>query len=186
MAFMLTSDLTPGILDVFLQRGYDGATLAHLARETGLSKASLYHHFPGGKSEMAATLVRSAIADLHARAYVPLMASDPPQNFQDFIAGFAGYVQQGQSDCILSIFARHDTAGEDLDELRKQIAAQFNDWHTLLTQAFEARGAKPKRADRQAHELVALLYGALMQAKMHNKPELFTRAMKRLQKEYAA
>ena len=91
-----------------------------------------------------------------------------------------------QSDCILSVFARHDTAREDIGELKHQIAAQFDDWHSALIQAFEANGAKPKRADREAHELMGRLYGALMQAKMHNKPELFTRTIKRLQKEYAA
>ena len=183
---MQTADLIPSILDVFLQRGYDGATLTHLAKATGLSKASLYHHFPGGKAEMAATLVRSAISDLHAQAYVPLTIVRPPEHLQAFVSGFANYVEQGQSDCILSVFARHDTAREDIGELKHQIAAQFDDWHSALIQAFEANGAKPKRADREAHELMGRLYGALMQAKMHNKPELFTRTIKRLQKEYAA
>ncbi len=40
--------------DVFRRRGYEGATLSVLSRACGLGKASLYHHFPGGKDEMAA------------------------------------------------------------------------------------------------------------------------------------
>lgn len=180
------SDLLPRILDVFLRRGYDGATLTHLAKATGLSKASLYHHFPGGKTEMAASLVRSAIADLHARAYVPLSSLQHPANLHAFINGFAQYVQNGQSDCILSVFARQDTAREDIGELKQLIADQFSDWHTILSQVLEANGAKTKRAHREAHELVSRLYGALMQAKMHNQPELFMRMIKRLQKEYVA
>jgi len=43
---------------VFRERGYEGATLTQLAAATGLGKASLYHHFPGGKAEMADVLVR--------------------------------------------------------------------------------------------------------------------------------
>ena len=47
----------PEILDrlmvLFRQRGYDGASLADIAEVTGLCKSSLYHHFPGGKLEMA-------------------------------------------------------------------------------------------------------------------------------------
>lgn len=182
---MLTADLTPRILEVFLQRGYDGATLTNLSRATGLSKASLYHHFPGGKPEMAASLVRSAIADLHARAYVPLSASTSAHDLQVFITGFADYVQNGQSDCILSVFARHDTAREDIGELKQQIVAQFNDWHAMLCQTFEAKGLKPKRADREAYALMGRLYGALTQAKMHNDADLFARTIKRLKKEYA-
>jgi len=49
---------------VFRERGYEGATLTQLAAATGLGKASLYHHFPGGKAEMADVLVRDAIADV--------------------------------------------------------------------------------------------------------------------------
>ncbi|MFT7651655.1 MAG: TetR/AcrR family transcriptional repressor of lmrAB and yxaGH operons, partial [Candidatus Azotimanducaceae bacterium] len=43
------TQLTEDLRQVFITRGYDGATLAHLSASTGLSKASLYHHFPGGK-----------------------------------------------------------------------------------------------------------------------------------------
>ncbi|MDH3644464.1 MAG: TetR/AcrR family transcriptional regulator, partial [Gammaproteobacteria bacterium] len=35
------------LVTVFKKRGYEGATLNQLADATGLSKASLYHHFPG-------------------------------------------------------------------------------------------------------------------------------------------
>lgn len=181
----LKTELLPNILQVFLTRGYDGATLAHLAEATGLSKASLYHHFPGGKQEMAATLVRQAIAELHSNAFVPLQAGTPPESLIVFIDGFAEYVQHGQSDCILSILGRHDTAHEDSKGIRDEIAAQFSDWHTTLCQAFEGAGLKSKRAERNAHVLMSRLYGALLVAKMHNKPELFARAIKRLKKDYS-
>lgn len=42
----------PCLLQLFRQYGYDGATLARISEATGLGKASLYHHFPGGKDEM--------------------------------------------------------------------------------------------------------------------------------------
>ncbi len=54
------------ILDeVFRRRGYDGATLSVLSRACGLGKASLYHHFPGGKDEMADVLLQRAVAQLN-------------------------------------------------------------------------------------------------------------------------
>ena len=181
-AVMVTSDLLPIIAEIFIRRGYDGATLAQLSRATGLSKASLYHHFPDGKAEMAASIVRSAIADLHGRAFVPLSVNRPPESLRLFVLGFASYVQDGRSDCILSIFAHQEH--EDINDLNQQISAQFRDWHMLLKQAHEGHGLKTKRAGRAAHDLMAHLYGALSQAKLHNQPEIFQNTVKRLAKQY--
>src|SRR5690348_12949678 len=47
----------PCLLRLFRQHGYDGATLAKISEATGLGKASLYHHFPGGKDEMVETVL---------------------------------------------------------------------------------------------------------------------------------
>lgn len=43
----------PALFQLFRESGYDGVSLAQIAVATGLGKASLYHHFPGGKVEMA-------------------------------------------------------------------------------------------------------------------------------------
>lgn len=179
----LKSDLVPRILDVFLERGYDGATLVHLASAAGLSKASLYHHYPGGKVEMAAALVHHAIADLQNRAFNPLQTQPPREGIVLFVSGFSNYVQGGHSDCILSILGRHLTAHEEISPLKEAISAQFNDWQHSLAAIYEQLGCKPKRANREAQQLLSSLYGALLTSKMHNKPELFARAIKRIQKE---
>lgn len=42
----------PVLFKLFRQYGYDGVSLSKIAAETELGKASLYHHFPGGKAEM--------------------------------------------------------------------------------------------------------------------------------------
>lgn len=48
------------LTELFYEFGYDGTSLALITDRTGLGRASLYHHFPGGKEEMArAVLARS-------------------------------------------------------------------------------------------------------------------------------
>ena len=168
---------------VFVARGYDGATLVHLAQAVGLSKASLYHHFPGGKPEMAATLVRHAIADLQRSAFSHLHSNlDPAQRLEAFIDGFVVYTNGGQTDCLLAVFSHHATAGEDTEAMRATIAQQFADWHAALEVVIESLGVKPKKARHQAHDLLSALYGALLTAKMHNQPALFSQAVKRIKK----
>ena len=176
--------LTEQLQSVFIERGYDGATLVHLAHATGLSKASLYHHYPGGKPEMAASLVRHAIARLQRMAFQHLQAhTAPAQALQEFIAGFAAYTNHGHSACFLAVISHHGTAHEEITPLQNEISRQFGDWHKALAATFEALGEKPKRADRKAHELIARLYGALMNAKIHREPRLFEKAIARLTKE---
>ena len=46
----------PTLFQLFRQHGYDGVSLAKIAAATELGKASLYHHFPGGKAEMMAAI----------------------------------------------------------------------------------------------------------------------------------
>ena len=45
-ALLSREDLLDRLLLVFRDRGFEGATIAEIARATGLGKASLYHHFP--------------------------------------------------------------------------------------------------------------------------------------------
>ncbi|MEW6705003.1 MAG: TetR/AcrR family transcriptional regulator [Pseudomonadota bacterium] len=55
---LLTKDaLIDKLVDVVYDYGYDGATLSVISEVTGLGKASLYHHFPGGKEQMAAEVL---------------------------------------------------------------------------------------------------------------------------------
>ncbi len=183
-----TKELLYGQLrDVFIQRGYDGATLTHLASASGLSKASLYHHFPGGKPEMAMVLLRFAITDLQRKAFRHLSSNaKPAERLVAFAEGFSEYTEGGERDCLLAVLSHHLTAHEETAVHRAAIADQFKDWHTQVAAVYETAGTKPKRAARQAHDLLGSLYGALLNAKMHNQPKLFRAAISRKLKALAA
>ena len=56
------SEAVQKLVMVFRQHGYEGATLSKISEATGLGRASLYHHFPGGKQEMARAVLESVAA----------------------------------------------------------------------------------------------------------------------------
>jgi AcrR family transcriptional regulator len=171
------SELIGQIGGVFRARGYEGATLTHLAAATGLGKASLYHHFPGGKTEMADVLLREAVAQAERLAFSRLKGADAPgDRLQRFIAGFADYLEQNDGTCLLGVLA----LGSDREAHRQQITAQFRDWQASLARTFEEAGHKPKRAIRAASELLNLLYGAQAVSKLLNDPQHLRRTLKRL------
>jgi len=39
-------------VQVFNERGYDGTSMGDLSRAAGISKSSIYHHVPGGRTEV--------------------------------------------------------------------------------------------------------------------------------------
>ena len=173
------TDLLSAIAQVFEAQGYDGATLNALAAATGLGKASLYHHFPGGKPEMAAILLRGAVAALEKNAYSHLSVPGPArQRLAAFIDGFRDYVAHGERACLVTILAQGSLGAVHGGE----VAARFTDWQARLAVVYEEAGLKPKAARRAAAELLACLYGSLLLTRLGNDPDCFRRQARRLKK----
>ena len=68
-------DLVDKLTDIFCEYGYDGTSLTILSQNTGLGRASLYYHFPGGKEEMANAVYEKISRDFTKLVLSPL-ASD--------------------------------------------------------------------------------------------------------------
>lgn len=177
------AQLTAQLGQVFRERGYEGATLTQLAAATGLGKASLYHHFPGGKAEMLDVLVREAIALAETRAFARLEGPGPAQErLAAFIDGFADYLQESGGPCLLGVLAL-GSSRQAIGDLAGQMSEQMTLWRQRLERSFEAAGCRPKRAARSAAEVLETLYGAQVLAELHDDPRHLRRACKRLQRE---
>jgi TetR/AcrR family transcriptional repressor of lmrAB and yxaGH operons len=167
------------LVTVFKKRGYEGATLNQLAAATGLGKASLYHHFPGGKAEMAAVLLRQAVARLQKSAFSRLGKSAPAEvRLQQFVDGFSAYTEHGESPCLVAILAQ----GSAQEVHGESIAQQYQDWMAALTSVFAETGQKSRRAQRSAAELLTGLYGNLLTAQLLGDANHFRRGIKRIKK----
>ncbi len=177
------TDLLPALADVFQNMGYDGATLSLLAAATGLSRASLYHHFPGGKAEMAAALLRDAVVELEQSAFSRLAGTLPAdERLAAFVDGFSDYVHEGEGRCLIAVLATGSAGAVH----GTTIAGQFAEWSHRLAATFEECGYKPKRAGRAATDLLTGLYGALQLATLLKDPSVFRAQLKRLKKRLPA
>lgn len=173
------SDLKESLRKVFLDHGYAGSSIANLAAASDLGKASLYHHFPGGKADMARALVREAIGRLQ-RATTSLSSTDEPRaNLERLLDEFDAYVEGGKRPCLLALFASEHA--EVIDHA--QLARQFEHWRQQVSAQYEALGASPKAARRRAERLLADLYGFLSLANLCAEPEIFERGMKQLRRD---
>ena len=144
---------------VFRDRGYEGASVADLSRATGLGKSSLYHHFPGGKDQMAEavlqkakTFIENAVAEV-ARSPEPLKA-----RIRKVVKALDKIYAGGRNPCVLGQLASSEIAPAARQTLREIFAVWID---AIATLAHES-GISHARARQFAEDWVARLQGALV------------------------
>ncbi len=92
------------LLEEFRCAGFEGLSLSRISEVTGLGKASLYHHFPGGKGEMAEAVMELAAEWLEAHVFAPLEADgDPAKRLATVLKSFEAFYDGGAKSCLLDV-----------------------------------------------------------------------------------
>lgn len=158
-ALLSRADLLDRLLLVFRDRGFEGATIAEIARATGLGKASLYHHFPGGKSEMAQTLVREVCAHLDRDVFAALQGKGGPRRrIQRMVEGMDQYLEGGNRNCLLGVFC----LGGTRDRFAEEVSAKVNLWVGEIADVLIDSGVPRKDARRRARDFLIRIQGAIV------------------------
>ena len=160
-------------------RGFAGFSYADLARDAGIRKASIHHHFPA-KADLGLVLVERYAVDL-AGALDAILdeASGAGEALRGAIALYRDALQDGTSACLCAALAT-DTAL--LDEATRQALKTTND---ATRDWFERVYLKAKQDEsiegigdpaKEAPATLALLQGAQLLAKAATSPEVFDEA----------
>ena len=90
-------DLVDKLTDIFCEYGYDGTSLTILSQNTGLGRASLYYHFPGGKEEMANAVYEKITRDFTKLVLSPLATDHNfPTKIKNMLEGINLFYNNGQ------------------------------------------------------------------------------------------
>ena len=144
---------------VFRRSGYDGASMADLSKATGLSKASLYHHFPGGKADMAAKVMAEEGKRLQKLVLAPLgKLDDPVSALDNSLQGVAVFYGGNVPQCLMNSILLG--TGEAI--FRAEISTAVTVWMKLLAGAYEAAGASSGEATAWAAYALERIQGALI------------------------
>jgi AcrR family transcriptional regulator len=161
---------------VFRRHGYDGATLSLLSQATGLGKASLYHHFPGGKEEMAGAVLEQAEASLRAQVLAPLRAQGAAR---DRLEAMARAVERryagGREPCLLASLSLGERA-----PYQERLRRTFRAWMGAIADTLVAAGLGRAEAAARAEEAVLRVEGALVLAAGLGSPAPFRTVVKHL------
>ncbi|MBW4443368.1 MAG: TetR/AcrR family transcriptional regulator [Plectolyngbya sp. WJT66-NPBG17] len=171
------TEVVQRIAKVFRQCGYEGTTLSLISEATGLGRASLYHHFPNGKQEMAEAVLEYAGQWFGENILAPLQGEGTPAGR---IAVMGAHLSQfydcGRSACLLAIF----TLGESDLLFHKRVNQMLNAWIDRLAAVLMEIGIPAKQARQRAEDAVIQVQGALVLVRALDRTEPFERTVQQL------
>jgi len=175
--------LLPALTETFRRHGYDGASVATLARATGLQKASLYHHFPGGKLAMAEAVLDAVAAEFEATIFAPLGGSDPlPLRLSAMVRSLDAHFEGGASPGLFAMLAE----GPQRDLFAPRIARFYGRWISSLGAALAGSGLSLEESVRRAADVVTAIEGALVLSRGLGDTGPFHRVLRHLEEDLIA
>jgi AcrR family transcriptional regulator len=128
--------------ELFRRQGYNGTGLKQVVAEADAPFGSLYHHFPGGKQELAEEVIGSAGAFFQALV-TAVYDEDEERSAEDSVrAVFDGAAAtltatDYEDACPIATVAL-EVASTD-DRLRQATAAVFERWTAAITERLDDR-----------------------------------------------
>lgn len=158
----------PTLLKLFRQFGYEGVTLSKISQATGLGKASLYHHFPGGKAEMAEAALTQVNQWLETKVLPILIDAAAPVNdrkvkpidaFRAMSEETSLFFNQGQNSCLWAGLVMEQSSD---DLFHPQIQWAFSQWIEAIAQVLITAGLDETLAKQRGEDAMIAIQGALI------------------------
>ena len=167
----------PSLFSLFRQYGYDGATLSKIAAATGLGKASLYHHFPGGKEDMVMSVLSYSESWLQENV-LQLLAGDgsPQERLQKMCDHINDLYAGGTQPCLLAILQ----SGTGRDRFHSQIKSRLEAWIGAIAAILVESGLDETLAQQRGEDALITIQGALMVSQALDHPSLFQQRLQHL------
>lgn len=173
--------LIAAMTDALRRRGLHGIGLNELLQQADAPKGVLYHHFPGGKTELAIAAI-DQVVDRMLLGLDKLLAAvpDPMEATRRWMAeATARLVKSGfEAGCPLATVGLESTP--DDRALREALARAFGRMRERIAEGLVAAGQSKERAAGIAALIVATYEGGLLQARVAQSPEPILQATQTL------
>ncbi len=165
------------LIPAFRQYGYEGTTLSLLSKASGLGKASLYHYFPGGKSEMA----RAALDYVGSLFYQQVLKTlegeaTPELKIQRMGKSLQEFYNNGRNSCFLAIMS----FGEADNLFHDRVKTRLQEIINKLAQVLIDAGIEAEIARKRSQNAMIEIQGALILVRILDDSEPFDRVIKNL------
>jgi len=162
--------LLEGARRLLAEKGYAGMELRDVAERGNAPRGSIYHHFPGGKRQLAAEA--TALEGVHIRDTIEraLRELGTKQTLRMFGEVFSRRAAKHPERIGCPVAAAAVARPED-PALAAAATAAFKSWEEPIAAAVEAEGVDPARAEAFAGLVVSTIEGALLRARAAGSQE---------------
>jgi AcrR family transcriptional regulator len=149
---------------LFRERGVEGTSFSDVLEHSGAPRGSIYHHFPGGKAQLAEEATRYAGEYIATGLAAALAGDDPVAAIRGFTTVWRGILRESDLDAGCPILAA-SLEGNRSPGARDAAGAAFERWQALCAEAFERHGVEPERARSLATLAIAAIEGGVVLAR---------------------
>lgn len=172
--------LIRSLLSIFREYGYEGASLSKISERTGLGKASLYHHFPNGKQQMAQEVLSYLEQWREDNIFTHLQSSTPPiERLEALTNSLKQVYENGHVACILAVL----TLSEAHQIFLPQIQPVFLRLIENIALVLQDAGMTEDQALERAQDSVIRIQGTLILSRALQSPTPFLQLMDKLPKQ---
>lgn len=158
--------LIAAMADALQRKGLHGVGLNELLSQAASPKGVLYHHFPGGKTELAVAAIDRVVTRLEGSLAALAEQPEPLQALADWLGQAERLLRDSgfERGCPLATVALESTADDDM--LRDALAQGFARLRQAVSSLLERLGIAPPRAQALATLVLSAYEGALLQARV--------------------
>jgi AcrR family transcriptional regulator len=146
---------------LFSERGIEGTSFADVLAHSGAPRGSVYHHFRGGKTQLAEETIRWAGEFTIAGAVAAVEHNDPVASVGSFRRHWSKVLlaSEFEAGCPIASAALEGSHEPTARDIASEV---FDSWLKLIANALERQGVARPRARSVATLLLASLEGAIV------------------------
>ena len=165
---------------LFREHGVAGTSFADVIAHSGAPRGSIYHHFEGGKTQLAEEATRWAGEFILASTVAALSESDPVAAIDTFRRWWTTLLRRSDyaAGCVI---VAATLEGDREPSVRDAAAAAFGDWEEALAGALRGHGVPAARARSIATLIIAAIEGAVLMSRARQTTRPLERVGKELQ-----
>jgi TetR/AcrR family transcriptional regulator, lmrAB and yxaGH operons repressor len=162
MAADTKSRMISAAIGLLQRHGLAAMAFTDVLAESGAARGAIYHHFPGGKQQLALEAARRNAEDVRGHLHA-LRAHTPREVVEAFLGSVRPVVQAsaGGGGCaVAAVTVDGGAAIADQDSLRNVAAEAFTGWVGELTEKLAHAGMSSSQAADLATLMIVALEGA--------------------------